>query len=65
MFKLQVHSEMKENEVPQGEHKKGQKISQNKIQITEEGANENPGMSARQKKQAEKTSTKGRGGQGK
>ncbi|XP_009100315.2 nucleolar and spindle-associated protein 1 isoform X2 [Serinus canaria] len=59
----QVHSEMKENEVPQGEHKKGQKISQNKIQITEERANENPGMSAGQKKQAEKTSTKGRGGQ--
>ncbi|XP_030805533.1 nucleolar and spindle-associated protein 1 [Camarhynchus parvulus] len=59
----QVHSEMKENEVPQGEHKKGQKISQNKTQITEERAIENPGMGAGQKKQAEKTSTKGRGGQ--
>ncbi|NXX69708.1 NUSAP protein, partial [Spizella passerina] len=59
----QVHSEMKENEVPQGEHKKGQKISQNKIQITEEKAIENPGMGAGQKKQAEKASTKGRGRQ--
>ncbi|CAN8215034.1 unnamed protein product [Coccothraustes coccothraustes] len=59
----QVHSEMKENEVPQGEHKKGQKISQNKIQITEERAIENPGMGAGQKKKAEKTSTKGREGQ--
>ncbi|NXF15899.1 NUSAP protein, partial [Rhodinocichla rosea] len=59
----QVHSEMKENEVPQGEHKKGQKISQNKIQITEERSIENPGVGAGQKKQAEKTSTRGRGGQ--
>ncbi|XP_002199004.5 nucleolar and spindle-associated protein 1 [Taeniopygia guttata] len=59
----QMHSETKENEVPQGEHKKGQKVSQNKIQITEEGAIENLGMDAGQKKQTEKTSTKGRGGQ--
>ncbi|NXI15152.1 NUSAP protein, partial [Irena cyanogastra] len=57
------HSEMKENEVPQGEHKKGQKVLQNKIQITEERAIESPGMGAGQKKQAEKTSTKGRGEQ--
>ncbi|NXM18968.1 NUSAP protein, partial [Ploceus nigricollis] len=56
----QMHSEMKENEVPQGEHKKGQKVAQNKIQITEERAIENPGMGAGRKKQAEKTSTKGR-----
>lgn len=63
MFKLQMHSETKENEVPQGEHKKGQKVSQNKIQITEERAIENPGMDAGQKKQTEKTSTKGRGEQ--
>ncbi|XP_039560691.1 nucleolar and spindle-associated protein 1 [Passer montanus] len=55
----QVHSEMKENEVPQGEHKKGEKISQNKI----ERATENPRMGAGQKKQAEKTSTRGRGEQ--
>ncbi|XP_077640283.1 nucleolar and spindle-associated protein 1 [Lonchura striata] len=59
----QMHSETKENEVPQGEHKKGQKVSQNKIQITEERAIENPGMDAGQKKQTEKTSTKGRGEQ--
>ncbi|NXM63114.1 NUSAP protein, partial [Illadopsis cleaveri] len=59
----QVHSEMKENEVPQGEHKKGQKVLQNKNQITEERAIENPGMGAGQKKQTEKTSTKGRGEQ--
>ncbi|NWT54707.1 NUSAP protein, partial [Erythrocercus mccallii] len=59
----QVHSEMKENEVPQGEHKKGQKVLQNKNQITEEGAVENPGMGTGQKKQMEKTSTKGRGEQ--
>ncbi|NXQ07767.1 NUSAP protein, partial [Vidua macroura] len=59
----QMHSEMKENEVPQGEHKKGQKVLQNKIQITEERAIENPGMDVGQKKQAEKTSTKGRGEQ--
>ncbi|KAM7042040.1 nucleolar and spindle-associated protein 1 [Acridotheres tristis] len=59
----QMHSEMKENEVPQGEHKKGQKVLQNSNQITEERAVENPGMGTGQKKQAEKTSTKGRGEQ--
>ncbi|NXP34200.1 NUSAP protein, partial [Leiothrix lutea] len=59
----QVHSEMKENEVPQGEHKKGQKVLQNKNEITEERAIEDPGMSAGQKKQREKTSTKGGGEQ--
>ncbi|NWU01650.1 NUSAP protein, partial [Urocynchramus pylzowi] len=61
--KKQAQSEMKENEVPQGELKKGQKVSQTKIQITEERAIENPGMGAGRKKQAEKTSTKGRGEQ--
>ncbi|NWZ35584.1 NUSAP protein, partial [Brachypodius atriceps] len=59
----QVHSEMKENQVPQGEHKKVQKVLQNKNQITEERAIENPGMGTGEKKQAEKTSTKGRGEQ--
>ncbi|NXI21548.1 NUSAP protein, partial [Sterrhoptilus dennistouni] len=59
----QVHSEMKENEVPQDEHKKGQKVLQNKNQITEERAIENPGMGTGQKKQTEKTSTEGRGEQ--
>ncbi|XP_041316119.1 nucleolar and spindle-associated protein 1 isoform X1 [Pyrgilauda ruficollis] len=59
----QVHSEMKENEMPQGEYKKREKISRNKMEITEERAIENPRMGAGQKKQAEKTSTKGRGEQ--
>ncbi|NXD33860.1 NUSAP protein, partial [Copsychus sechellarum] len=59
----QVHSEMKENEVPQDEHKKGQKVLQNKNQVTEEKAIENPGIGTGQKKQAEKTSTEGRGEQ--
>ncbi|NXU66435.1 NUSAP protein, partial [Horornis vulcanius] len=58
----QVHSEMKENEVPQSEHKKGQNVLQNKNQITEERAIENPGMGTGQKKQTE-TSTKDRGEQ--
>ncbi|NXA77333.1 NUSAP protein, partial [Thryothorus ludovicianus] len=56
----QVHSEMKENEVSQGEHKK---VIQNKTQIKEERAMENPGMGTGQKKQAEKISAKGRGEQ--
>ncbi|XP_032919141.1 nucleolar and spindle-associated protein 1 isoform X3 [Catharus ustulatus] len=56
----QVHSEMKENEVPQGEHKKGQNQEN---QITEERAIENPGIGTGQKKQAKKTSTEGRGEQ--
>ncbi|XP_062350487.1 nucleolar and spindle-associated protein 1 isoform X2 [Cinclus cinclus] len=59
----QVDSDMKENEMPQGEHKKGQKVLQNKNQVTEERAIENPGMGTGQKKQAEKTSTEGRGEQ--
>ncbi|NWV56201.1 NUSAP protein, partial [Daphoenositta chrysoptera] len=59
----EVHSEMKENEVPQGEHKKGQNVLQNKKQIAEERAIENPGMGTGQKKQVEKTSTKSRGEQ--
>ncbi|NWV40064.1 NUSAP protein, partial [Grantiella picta] len=45
----EVHSEMKENRVPQGKHIKGHKHI------------ENPGRGTRQKKQAEKTSTKSRG----
>ncbi|XP_063254599.1 nucleolar and spindle-associated protein 1 isoform X3 [Prinia subflava] len=57
---LQMHSEMKENEVPQGEPKKRQKVSQNKNQVTEERTIGNPGMGTGQQKQAEKTSTKGR-----
>ncbi|NXY08380.1 NUSAP protein, partial [Pteruthius melanotis] len=57
----EVHSEMKENEVPQGEHKKGENVLQNKNQIAEERAAENPGMGTGQKKQVEKTSAKSRG----
>ncbi|NWW37821.1 NUSAP protein, partial [Panurus biarmicus] len=59
----QVHSEMKENEVPQGEHKKGQNVLQIKNQVTEERATEIPGMGTGQKIQTEKASTKGRGEQ--
>ncbi|NXB81262.1 NUSAP protein, partial [Donacobius atricapilla] len=59
----QVHSEMKENKVPQGEHKKGQKVLQNKNQITAESAIENTGMGTGQTKQTEEASTKGRGEQ--
>ncbi|NWT84328.1 NUSAP protein, partial [Lanius ludovicianus] len=55
----EVHSEMEENEVPQGEHKKGQNVLQNKKQIAEERAIENAGMGTGQKKQV-KTSTKSR-----
>ncbi|NXI80396.1 NUSAP protein, partial [Rhipidura dahli] len=56
----EVHSEMEENEVPQGEHKKEQNVLQNKKQIAEERVIENPGMGTGQKKQVEKTSSKSR-----
>ncbi|NWR85828.1 NUSAP protein, partial [Furnarius figulus] len=56
-----VHFEMKENEVPQGEHENEQKVFQNEKQVTEKGAVENVGMGTGQKKQAEKTTTKRRG----
>ncbi|NXO78828.1 NUSAP protein, partial [Sitta europaea] len=60
----QVRFDMKENEVPQGEHKKGQQVLPNKPRTTEEGALENPGTGTGQEKQPEKqTSTKGRGEQ--
>ncbi|NWV81363.1 NUSAP protein, partial [Dasyornis broadbenti] len=57
----EVHSEMKENEVPQSEHKKGHEVFQNKKQKTEKRAIDNPGMGTGQKKKTEKTSTKSRG----
>ncbi|NXH25371.1 NUSAP protein, partial [Myiagra hebetior] len=59
----EMHSEMEENEVPQGEHKKEQNVLQNKKQTAEEGAIENPGMGTGQKKQVKKASTKSRGEQ--
>ncbi|XP_057221611.1 nucleolar and spindle-associated protein 1 isoform X2 [Malurus melanocephalus] len=59
----EVHSEMKENEVPQGEYKKGQKVFQNKKQVTEERAIEDPEMGTGQKEKANMTSTKSRGDQ--
>ncbi|NWR51881.1 NUSAP protein, partial [Regulus satrapa] len=58
----QVHGEMKENEVPQGD-RMGQKVLQNKNQIIEESTTESPGLGTGQGKQAGKTSTKGRGEQ--
>ncbi|NXE93119.1 NUSAP protein, partial [Menura novaehollandiae] len=56
----EVHLEMKENEVPLGEHENGHKVFQNKKQVTEMRAIENPGMGTGQKKQAEKPSAKSR-----
>ncbi|XP_050192135.1 nucleolar and spindle-associated protein 1 [Myiozetetes cayanensis] len=52
----EVHSETKENEVPQDEQ--GQKVLQNKKQVTKKRAIENAGMGSGQKKQTEKTSVK-------
>ncbi|NXM72870.1 NUSAP protein, partial [Serilophus lunatus] len=60
----EVHSEMKENEVPQNGNEKRQRVFQNKKRVTEKRATEKAGMDTGQKKQAEKTSTKGRGDEG-
>ncbi|NXR03786.1 NUSAP protein, partial [Sagittarius serpentarius] len=57
------HSDMKENEVPRGEHAKGQKALQNEEKVTKKRAIENPGMGTGQKEQLEKTSTKNSGNQ--
>lgn len=52
---------MKENEVPWGEHEKGQKVSQNEKQVTKKRVNANPGMGTGQKEQPEKISTRSGG----
>ncbi|NXK06682.1 NUSAP protein, partial [Herpetotheres cachinnans] len=54
-------SEMKENEVPQGEHEKGRKAFQNEEQLTKESADEKPGMGTGQEEPPGKTSTKSNG----
>uniref|UniRef100_A0A8C4UP18 Nucleolar and spindle-associated protein 1 n=1 Tax=Falco tinnunculus TaxID=100819 RepID=A0A8C4UP18_FALTI len=53
--------EMKENEVPQGEHEKGQKAFQNEEQGTKKSAVGKPGMGTNQEEPSEKTSTKNNG----
>ncbi|KFW95855.1 Nucleolar and spindle-associated protein 1, partial [Phalacrocorax carbo] len=55
------YSEMKENEVPLGEHEKGQKVFQNEEPVTEKRAIENSEMGTGQREQPEKMSAKGGG----
>ncbi|XP_074961665.1 nucleolar and spindle-associated protein 1 [Phalacrocorax aristotelis] len=55
------YSEMKENEVPPGEHEKGQKVFQNEEPVTEKRAIENSEMGTGQREQPEKMSAKGGG----
>ncbi|NWW50788.1 NUSAP protein, partial [Pedionomus torquatus] len=55
------HSEMKENEVPQGEHGKGQQVFQKEEEFAKKRAIKKPGMIVGQTEQPEKTSTKSAG----
>lgn len=62
-LKLQVYLEMRENEVPQGEQGKGQKVFQPEEQVTKKRAIESTGMGTAQKEQPKMTSTKSASGE--